>query len=49
MSGLANPLIDRAVRQHDEVNQLLRQDVDSHIQAVDALGQMAEIAMEESQ
>lgn len=44
----ANPMIDRAVRQHDDLNRLLRQDVESHIQPDDALSQMAQIAAEET-
>lgn len=40
----ANPLIDRAVRQHDEINALLRQHVDDAVSADAALEQMAQIA-----
>ena len=42
----ANPLIDRAVRQHDDVNALLRQDVHDHIAPNDALASMEAIALE---
>jgi flagellar biosynthesis/type III secretory pathway ATPase len=44
----ANPLIDRAVRQHDDVNRLLRQDVHDHVDPSEALAIMAELAGEES-
>ena len=43
----ANPLIDRAVRQHDEINALLRQHVDDAVSADAAFEQMARIAGDE--
>ena len=45
----ANPLIDRAVRQHDAVNKLLRQQVEDNVNAEEALSIMGSIVNEEQQ